>query len=473
MEKTAPYARLYAPTVLIGLLAALLVAEAHSGARCSVDEPGWIRSGYLAWRLATDLAPPSRWTAAFDDPKLGPWGHQNPPVGKLIIGMATALAKQPGDPVRYVWRWPAGYHWNLAAGTLPPTELLVGVRSVIAWFGVASLMLVYFIARELGGQAKWAPLLAPALLGAGHAFRGHASLVMTDVPQMAFTLLAVWLLLRWQRRQRLWLLCVSSISAGLACGTKFSAGALVLGSMVFLAIVPAPFWKRALRSLLAGAIPAAVFVAVNPHLWFHPLHNTLAMTRAWSTFLAIQQQDPFNAAHAVTSRWQALHLTLSHVLLAPTYDTGAPGLSGLLPRVLVALLVGVGVAALVVMALRLAGRSIQKRQLALTGGCAMLASIAAWLPGKAPMLIAALFVLGAWHIGRRLHDEGCGQAAGAFSVLFFATFVASVGWLPFDWPRYYLPLLGLTPVLAALGGVELEHTLWGARVEPNRAANCD
>jgi hypothetical protein len=463
MERTSRIARLYVPTLAIGILAAVLVAEAHSGTRCSSDEPGWITSGYLSWRLATEMAPPSRWTAAFADPKLGPWGHQNPPVGKLIIGMAAAFSKQPEDPVQYMWRWPAGYLWNLSVGSLPPTDLLVGVRAMIAWFGVASLILVYLVARELSGPARWAPLLAPALLFSGHTFRQHASLVYTDVPQMAFTLLGLWLLLLWLRHGRIGLMIGASITMGLACGTKFSAGALVLGSMVFVALVPAPGWKRAWRGFLAGGIPAAVFVAVNPHLWFHPLGNTLAMMRAWSSFIATQQQDPFHVPHRVTSRWQALELTLSRVVTRPSYGSGTPGFSGLVPRILVPLLVFVAVSALIVTILRLTGRARRKRELGLTFGCAALVALTAPFADEIAVVISVLVILGAWQIGRRLRGAERFQAAGCFAVLFLSTFVTSVWWLPFDWPRYYLPLLGLTPVLGAMGGAKLEAAVWTER----------
>jgi len=451
LEAEKPAIRVHSciAVLIIGLMSAMLLADAKSEARCTVDEPGWITSGYVTWQLVTDLAPPSQWTSAFS--KVGPWGHQNPPVAKLIIGAATALAKSPEAPVEYMWQWPADYDQNLIAGNLPPPAMLAEVRTVISWFGIASLILVFLIAREVARPARWAPLLAPLLLFSYDSFRVHACRVYSDVPQMAFTLTGLWCLLLWRRRGSTWLLAGACVAWGLACGTKFSSGAQVAGGMFFVAIVSAPWWKRCLRILVAGAVPSAIFVAVNPYLWLHPLDNTVAIIRLWSAGIVHQQHDPVLAPLRVTERLRALHLTLSRVILSPSHGRQTPGFCGQVPRVLVALLVATAVAASVGAILRWRGRELCRRKLMFMFACAGAALGVALFADGASIAIAMLLVLGAWKVVQ--------PGRGGFAVIYLATLVATVWWLPFDWPRYYLPLLGVTSVLGALGGAQIEAAL--------------
>jgi hypothetical protein len=281
---------------------------------------------------------------------------------------------------------------------------------------------------------------------------------------MAFTLGGVLCLLLWRRHRRRALLVGGLVAIGLARGTKFSAGAAVIGSAVCMATLPAPWWRRAVGAFTAVAVPLVVFVVVNPHLWLHPVTRTLAMTEQWSRVIAAQQRDPFLRPLCVTDRWQALRLTLSRVVLDPAHGTGTPGFAGLVPRVVVALLVCAAVATLIIVVLRMTGRELRRRQLALSLGCAAAAMPVAFFTDALAWLVGALILLGAWRIGRRAVGPERHQAVACFAAIYVVVLVATVMWLPFDWPRYYLPLVALTPVLGAAAAVEAEVALASAGI---------
>jgi hypothetical protein len=249
------------------------------------------------------------------------------------------------------------------------------------------------------------------------------------------------------------------VSLGLACGTKLNAGVLVPVTVIFVAILPAPLKKRVSRALLVGTIPAAVFVAVNPYLWPQPFARTLSLIRGWGSFLQEQQADPVHAAARVVDRLDALDLVVQRVLLLPTRGTGIPGFPGSWAHALAALLALVAVTCFALAAFRWSGKGVDRRQVVLAFGLGTLAAPMTWEFPGGNALVALLLGLGAWRLVTRLRGSGGFEAAGYFTLVLLTTLVATWLWLPFDWQRYYLPALGLTPVLGGLGAIEIEQAL--------------
>ncbi len=436
----------------IGAMGAILLAEAGAGDRATVDEPFWITSSYLTWRLATQGAPLERWDDAFVQHQLGAWGNLNPPVAKYIVGGAVAWARTPADRMLYAWRWPYSYEENLAAGNLPPEHILTAGRMAIAILAVVCLGLLFWIARQLVAS-PWAALLAPALLFASQPFRWHGVRIYTDIPQLAFTLAGAGWVLVWLRRRRPWALPLGLMLLGLACGSKLSAGTAVVATAVFLAWVPGSIRARIARAAMAVAIPFATFIAINPFLWSSPLERTLWMLRGWSASIAQQALDPLHASARVTSLGRALRLLWSRVFWSPEHGLHAQGLEGALPHLVVVIATVVAGAVLGRILLGFASR--RGLPLPISRGAKIVLLIAAfplaWLVEGSTVLLLGLMVVGLVRLAIRLRGAGRFQGEAYFVWLLASTVVATVIWLPFDWARYYLPVLGWTPILATLG----------------------
>lgn len=108
---------------------------------------------------------------------------------------------------------------------------LLGVSDFAAKFpaallGLATVVLVYFVALELGGD-HWLASLAMFVLASTQYFLKYATHAMTDVPFTFLFTLAIWAYLKAMRRPAFFLLCGSAI--GLAGLTRSILGLLALG----------------------------------------------------------------------------------------------------------------------------------------------------------------------------------------------------------------------------------------------------
>src|SRR5581483_8864109 len=312
-----------AAIVLLAALTALLVAGARSGLPCTGDEANWIASGYLTLELARTAAPPSRWARAFEERLLGDWGNKNPPVGKLFVGVAAAVARRPGDSMRYAWRWSQSTQENVRRGYAPSPALLAGCRVASALCGGLVLVLIYVLAVQLLG-ASWLALLAPLVLAATPTFEYQSTHVCTDLPQIALlagAVVAFVASLR-QRRAATVVFALALVLAGLSCATKLNSGALPPAlALASLLIAPPAARRRSLgRAALALVAPAVVFVAVDPYLWPAPVARTGELVTAWHDSKRAQQLDPQLAPTAVHTRGDAARLVLVKGVLWPTAD---------------------------------------------------------------------------------------------------------------------------------------------------------
>lgn len=451
----------FAPWLLFGSMSALLIWNALRSAPAEVDEPGWIASGFLTLRLATEGAPWERWAAAYDDPRINAFGNINPPVGKYLFGAVVAVVRDRNDPVDYGWLWPHDYDWNLAAGNIPPPRLLASVRVFIALVAATCLVLVWLISAELMPRGTWHPLVASVLLFLHPAFRHSATRVYTDIPQMCLSLAAIWLMLVWWRRRNTAALVAGLVAIGLACATKFSAGSLAVLTGIAVCLVPAPLAVRASRAVAAGLIPVFVFVAVNPYLWRQPVADTLELLHRWSDSRRDQQADPALSANAVHDRSTACRLVFERTFL-PGVPVRQGNALGVVAKGLVAATATfVGLTALLargVSAGRRTRTTSRKSSLAIAGTAA-LSSVLAVAVVPLQWLAASLNVAGSIRIIRHLARHRQCDGMAYFGIVYAGTVVATVLWLPFDWGRYYMPVLGLTTIVASLGVMEFQESL--------------
>lgn len=438
---------------VVGVLTGALVSEALSGEPCSIDEPAWITSGYRTWELLRDASPPAEWERAYDALGLGDFGNKNPPLGKLFVGLTVAAFKRPGDSIRYAWQWPWSYEENASRGRLPPSHLLMPARAAIALLAGLLLWLCYLITRELTGR----PLLsvaAPCVLFVTPVFEFHATHVYMDVPQLTAAAGAVFAGLRAVRsstdgRWRWWLL--TALLGGVACAVKFSAGAFVAAFGLHALSQARRFPAGA---LLMGAVPVAVFIAVNPYLYPAPAQRTLELVRSWSQSKSAQQADRWLAQDAVHSPLIGVLLTAARGALRPTATPPFKGraLEQLRAHGLL-LLLGSALTAAALAAQRRVRLTPDRRAWL----SVLLAVGVAWAleftllggPGVLSAL-AAVGCVGLW----RARDD---RVVRIYGLIWLVVFFSVGAWLPFDWARYYLPVVLLTVPIYVVGGLQLRR----------------
>lgn len=386
--------------VAVVLASTLWLATGTLDPHAAIDEPAWISSASVTLRLARTLAPPSEWNNAYDRAELGDWGHRNPTLGKLIIGAGLLLS---GQSEQSQLMWP---------DALPSFGALVAARLAITVCAGFTLWLAYLLAWQLTGSPF--ALAAPLFLLALPVFRFHATHVYTDMPEIMLMLAAACLLA--SRR-----LLLASVAVGLACAVKFNAAPMMLavcGARLFASgdgpTTPAdgnrkgsrvPGYQRheinnqqrgearfrlvhaGLRTALLGLIAFAVFVAVNPYLYPNPIGRSLHLMQEWRQQKVDQRQNALAASWAVRSRAEGLSLTAGAIVRPDAVQASVFGQLGVL----------------------------------------------GWL-------IAGLVVIGLSVMRSRL-----------WWMIFGVNVLATVLWLPFDWGRYYLPVVLWLPPLIVLG----------------------
>lgn len=269
-----------------------------------VDESYWISSSRYFYILFIQRDLSARTWA----PDAAYWIRQSPPIPVYTIGLAWWLA---GHQVSEINQLPYDgtktYTQNQSEGRAPADSILIAVRSMMALITGATILILFYLAGELGG---W--------VGAGAAAWMMATSVMTlvngrramsDEPLMFFSMLSLllmYLAAKYRPVNRLakptWVLMgLSGLALGLAMGSKVNAlfvVAALLSGWIAVSIIKitsvsqaekrprALFGRAILESILAAAfcagIAAVVFVAINPSLYSDPLHRARDLI-AWPT----------------------------------------------------------------------------------------------------------------------------------------------------------------------------------------------
>jgi 4-amino-4-deoxy-L-arabinose transferase-like glycosyltransferase len=379
-------------------LGASLVAVARDPDRgMQPDEPLWITAGAQAFALLIDTARPGRWERAPLAAGLASFGNANPPVGKYWIGALAYAFRGPDDPLDYAWDPAEGPRERAARGTLPSRELVLGVRTGMAALATGCLLLCYVIAREVTG-ARALALAAPLLLATSAPFAEQATTVATDVPQLFWLLagLACWLRFL-AHGDHVWL-GLAAAGFGLSCAAKYSSGAALVGALAFCALRRVA-WRARLAQGAALAFGAlAAFWVSTPYLYTQPIAKQRSIVAEWSRIKGAQREEPALLRQAIGGPAQGLRRSAVRAILRPAHPA-LPGLARARGPVN-----AIGLANLIGAAVLLSSRR------------------ASAAPARRECALALLAVLG-------------------------ASLLVTGIWLPFDWPRYYLPLLVLSPVL--------------------------
>ena len=200
------------------------------------DESGWIASAYYYTGLvsAGDLDR-TKWEGR----ELGPWGSLNMHVGEWLIGISLkGTGKIPPNAFSSLYDFDAPLYVNLREGRVPPRETLLRARRASAWFGAMCCVLVFAIGYV--SFDVWTGLLAGALLMASNLFRILATQAMTDVFYLFFLLcgcLAIVLFAKATSRKRVvWIAGICGLLAGLACSVKIT-GLVIVGATFLLALL--------------------------------------------------------------------------------------------------------------------------------------------------------------------------------------------------------------------------------------------
>lgn len=348
------------------------------------------------------------------------------PVGKYLIGFTLYIAGY-GDEIDKLskmrrWNWGKDYKWNVNHGSVPPKELLYSARLTMALFGSFTCLLIYWIGRILWGFK--AGIISSLLLAYNPLMLVCSRHAMTDAPLIFFLTVNIILLIYFYRsllNQKFYKTFVFGILIGansaLAAGTKLNgglAGLVFIGFYIFVILVKGVHYaflkgsldksisnfltgrqiKATLISLIvSGVVAIIVFVGINPSLYSKPLEGSFNMIEFRTSEIGHQQRHADKKKYAVLkdSFSKKIDFTVRRTLL-----------SG-------------------------------ERNYVILGNIF-----------KIPIDFA-LFIIGLTMLLYGEFKYLLANSKPSFdSIIILWTFITFIGimvWIPFDWPRYYLPLI--------------------------------
>lgn len=267
--------------LLVVAVAAVLVLRGPSFRQgFTVDESRWIATSNYFWItfVERDLFGP------YWQPNYLVYTH--PPVARYIIGFGLWLQGWTPDQLNGRYDSLQSRAFNERAGNIPELDLLWAARRVTFVFAIASVLLVYGIARTLGG---WLAGLAAAGLALVNPLLSTLwTRALAESIVATFTLLTLLLALRIMPRvgalgRWSWLPVTVGVALALAAATKLNGGIGALGMALYAGIQQAQALvlshrTRGFRSWVDVALAAIiVFFAVNPLLYRNPYERALGL----------------------------------------------------------------------------------------------------------------------------------------------------------------------------------------------------
>ncbi|MCY4021863.1 MAG: phospholipid carrier-dependent glycosyltransferase [Anaerolineaceae bacterium] len=358
-------------------------------------------------------------------------------INPWTIGYAWHLAGRSSEdlPPEPGWDWALDYDTNLALGLRPSPPLLLTSRYPSALFFALSVPLLYAIAWRLGGIAT--ALLASGLYTLHPALLLNGRRALTEGPMLLFGLLticcALMILRHGERAGWRWWLALA-LSGGLALASKHSALLFLGGALAWLCLAALlrrerqALPKTARRCVLCGILALTVFLALSPALWPDPWGVLQRLVQVRSDLLEVQVRSlqPGGVGMTLTER---LDQVLTQPFLRPAMFYEVASWSDY---------EAITAEIEIWRASPLSGMPVNP----LTGGALSLLTLA-----------------GLARIGRKP------EQAGLLAWLALTLVVLLLN--PLAWQRYYLPLLPLTCLLAAVGmtGLLRRATLWRSKVK--------
>ena len=353
-------------------------------------------------------------------------------INPWTIGFAWHLTGHSSEelPPEPGWDWALDYDRNLTLGLRPSAQLLLTSRYPSALFFALSVPLLYAIAWRLGGTGT--ALLASGLYALHPALLLNGRRALMEGPLLFFGLLticcALMILRHGERAGWRWWLALA-LSGGLALASKHSALLFLGGALAWLCLAALLQGKRralltaALRCILCGILALTVFLALSPALWPDPWGGLQRLVQVRSDLLEVQVRSlqPGGVGMPLAER---LDQILTQPFLRPAMFYEVASWSDY---------EAIAAEIEIWRASPLSGIPLNP----LTGGALSLLTLA-----------------GLAQIGRKR------EQVGLLTWLALALVVLLLN--PLAWQRYYLPLLPITCLLAALGMTRLwrRATLW-------------
>jgi 4-amino-4-deoxy-L-arabinose transferase-like glycosyltransferase len=200
---------------------------------------------------------------------MNPGWFQQPSLYTYLVTLVMAFY--------FLWGWLTGnfqsradlfqppYHFD---GYIPLTAEFLLARLLTVAFGVATVLLVYWIARRWLGQIGGLAAAVFLALSVFHAESSHY--IATDVPVALFIIAALYFLYRLSETGQNKYYLLAGIMAGLAIGTKYSAYVLVVPAGLAHLLA----WRRGKSHLFApgllllGLSTVLVFFLTTPYALF-------------------------------------------------------------------------------------------------------------------------------------------------------------------------------------------------------------
>lgn len=214
------------------------------------------------------------------------------PLGRYWVGLSRQIAGLP--PLAVDWDWGKTWEENRFSGALPSPGLLAAGRVGTALLFPASLALLFFTGRKVGGEiTAWAAVL---LLASNALILLHTRRAMSEGLVIFTTALTMWSIAHTGKRP--WLI---GIPVALAFCAKHSLGALAPFGLLAI------FWQAQPGTSIAHRLKQAVWyvllflgivILLNPFLWQHPtaavmdaLHNRQDLTQRQTSDRPEQRLD--------------------------------------------------------------------------------------------------------------------------------------------------------------------------------------
>ncbi len=373
------------------------------------------------------------------------------PLPRHILGLERLAGILPAGAVPVDWDWTTTWEVNAARGAVPSASALLAARLPMALLASVAALLVFLIARRLGGAgAGWAAALlfifnALVLL--------HGRRAMSEAALVFGVALSIWLMMRLPRAGLVQ-------GAGLALAVLAKHSGVVMAPAALLSALwpisaggmsgPRPL-RRRVRVYLGGMLRLAGLIALgfillfgvlSPNLWCHPIAALSASLHGRTSLVEAQVEAmrSVGAAFVLATPAERVVALIDRVFVAPPVFWEIPNYA-----------VATAASEAAYMRWPIAG----------------LLRGPAW--GSLMLAIALLgLAIGTMLLVRRAPKAKPEAAAGVsrrdLALVLTWTLATAIGLLalvPFAWQRYYLPLV---PAICVWQGYALGHLLRAGRL---------
>jgi 4-amino-4-deoxy-L-arabinose transferase-like glycosyltransferase len=350
----------------------------------------------------------------------------NGTINKTLIGLEWLLNGRTPESLPGIYAWAMPYDWNQRQGNVPSADDLHLARLPSALLTALGVIPVFLLGwqlrlRSLAYPAALLYALHPVILLNGRRAMMEGSLMLTTLLTVSW--LVAMIVAEHSAVANGFMtripLAVRYIILGLLAGLTVAAkhtGLIVVVSVLLAALAAGlagdRSWRSVARIVLSGAAALVLWFALNPAYWRDPVGSAGAALSARGDLLTSQEQGPLT----YTNPWQRVEAVLVQPFLTPPQYYESNTWNDLID-----------------------GQIDDYRHSAVDGWD--------WGPlvGWALTLLALIGL--ASLIWDAIHRD---KIAWAILIWTSATVLASIA-VPLGWQRYYLPLLLVAIILAAMG----------------------